>query len=198
MSNPSKTTRGTERKPSVSPDKPERQPSKPTAREVEHSPNWVPYADYQINNYGHAIWQQQDGARYQKRSVMVHRLQAVAEWGFDRVADKVVHHKNGVPWDNRIENLQLMDRGEHSRLHRQGNYSVSAEELLLDLRAGRAALGYRPRQPDYQQFSPHGTDTLYNRFGGFREAIEAAGIDYETGEMQPLEEWVEQSEYVDL
>lgn len=33
--------------------------------------------------------------------------------------DEVVHHINEDKLDNRIENLQLMTRGEHSKLHRE-------------------------------------------------------------------------------
>ena len=30
--------------------------------------------------------------------------------------DEVVHHKNGCRWDNSPDNLQVMDKREHSRL----------------------------------------------------------------------------------
>jgi len=46
-----------------------------------------------------------------------HRLIAVAEWGLDAICRKEVHHKNGIPWDNRPDNLELLTKGEHSTLH---------------------------------------------------------------------------------
>ena len=55
-----------------------------------------------------------DGESYETR---VHRLIAVAEYGFEAVSGKVVHHKNGVRWDNRPENLEVMTTEEHSRYH---------------------------------------------------------------------------------
>lgn len=55
----------------------------------------------------------------EKRTVFVHRLLAVAIWGFEAVRDHDVHHKNEVRWDNRPGNLELMEHGEHSSHHRK-------------------------------------------------------------------------------
>jgi len=49
--------------------------------------------------------------------VEIHRLLAISEFGFDAVSDRVVHHKNEVPWDNRPENIELMTRSEHAKHH---------------------------------------------------------------------------------
>ena len=51
--------------------------------------------------------------------VYAHRLLAVAEYGFDAVADEdnVVHHKNGVTWDNRPSNIRLLTNEVHARKH---------------------------------------------------------------------------------
>ena len=53
----------------------------------------------------------------EKMSFAHHRLIAVAEHGFDALKGNVVHHKNGIPWDNRPENLEVMDQGDHVREH---------------------------------------------------------------------------------
>lgn len=50
--------------------------------------------------------------------VAVHRLLAVAEFGFDAVADMDVHHKSECKWDNRPDNLELLSHGEHNTMHK--------------------------------------------------------------------------------
>lgn len=52
-----------------------------------------------------------------QKGVQIHRLVAVSEYGFDVVCEHEVHHKNGVKWDNRTENLELMTTKEHARHH---------------------------------------------------------------------------------
>lgn len=71
----------------------------------------VPFTAAGRYNY----WQHTYEREY--RSVAVHRLVAVAEYGFDEVVGKDVHHKNRIPWDNRPENIELLTKEEHGRLH---------------------------------------------------------------------------------
>lgn len=49
--------------------------------------------------------------------VSVHRLAAVAWFGLDAVEGRVIHHKNNIPFDNREENLEPMEWGEHMSHH---------------------------------------------------------------------------------
>lgn len=49
--------------------------------------------------------------------VSIHRLVAVAEYGFEEVSKGVVHHRNEIPWDNRPSNLEVMSDREHKRHH---------------------------------------------------------------------------------
>jgi transposase-like protein len=66
---------------------------------------------------GYERWSSYDPKHENNRFVQTHRLLAVAEHGFDAVCDMDVHHKNGIPWDNRPGNIELLTRSEHTRLH---------------------------------------------------------------------------------
>jgi hypothetical protein len=58
---------------------------------------------------------------------MMHRLLAVAEFGLDAIKGKHVHHVNGLRWDNRLDNLEVLTPQEHIRGHHQ---QVSDKEFL--------------------------------------------------------------------
>ncbi|WP_226041225.1 HNH endonuclease [Natrinema sp. DC36] len=49
--------------------------------------------------------------------VYVHRLLAVSEHGFDEVTSSDIHHKNGIRWDNRPDNIDVKGVSEHRRHH---------------------------------------------------------------------------------
>ena len=54
------------------------------------------------------------------RERAVHILLAERLLGRPLKENEVVHHINGDKTDNRLENLRVMERGEHTRLHKTG------------------------------------------------------------------------------
>lgn len=79
-----------------------------------HGTHDSPATYYTDNVRGYEVWSTGD------KTVYVHRLLAVAEFGLEAVKDKDVHHKNGVKWDNRPENIEAKDGGEHIAEHWHG------------------------------------------------------------------------------
>ena len=77
-------------------------------------------ATFYTSQHGYEKWD--DGVG--KDQLMSHRLLAIHKYGFDAVCGKVVHHKNGIPWDNRTENIKILERDQHSRLHALENLEL--------------------------------------------------------------------------
>jgi len=70
----------------------------------------------------------------------IHRLVAVAEYGFDAVAGNDVHHKDGIQSNNSRGNVVPIDKGEHTRKHIEDEYGGRAYRdaaVLRDLYVDR-------------------------------------------------------------
>lgn len=58
----------------------------------------------------------------------IHRLVAVAEYGFDAVtADDDVHHEISVPWYNSSENLRVENWYDHRTAHLECGRNIAGD-----------------------------------------------------------------------
>lgn len=80
---------------------------------------------------GYEMWK--TSVRNKVRRMSVHRLLAIAKYGPEKVKDMDVHHKNGIPWDNRPENIEILTHGEHAAITnktRSGNWREATRSRL--------------------------------------------------------------------
>lgn len=75
----------------------------------EETPNWS--GGRFLGRNGYVYVRHNNGYELEHRVVMEEFL------GRKLTGDEVVHHKNRIKTDNRIENLQLLTNSEHSKLH---------------------------------------------------------------------------------
>lgn len=76
---------------------------------------------YGMDDGGYEVWRTYLGKGEYRARLPVHRLMAVAKYGISEVKNKVVHHRNGIPWDNRYDNIEIMTDKNHKKLHAKEN-----------------------------------------------------------------------------
>jgi hypothetical protein len=138
------------------------------AREV----NRVDYIPLRTLPHGYEYWQTTErvGNDRVTRAVYVHRLLAVAEYGFDAVVDNDVHHENNIPWDNRPDNIRPVDKADHARI---GNTRrISTDELRAELQRLSEQVDGEPTTDDLKQHGRYSYPTYSERFGGWEQAKE--------------------------
>ena len=82
-----------------------------------------------LSNHGYMVF------RYKGKIIKEHRLLMEKYLGrrLKPFPMEVVHHKNGIRHDNRIQNLELLSQSEHFRDHRLGAFVVDWKSIKVPL-----------------------------------------------------------------
>ena len=98
------------------------------------SPSWK--GGKKKNNYGYVLIMKKDHPSCDSSGyVLEHRVIMEEYIGRYLEKDEIVHHKNGIKDDNRIENLELLKWGEHTRAHHNGAKRGETTRKLISEKA---------------------------------------------------------------
>lgn len=90
------------------------------SRTMEKHPYWK--GGKSVHNEGYIlIYSPKHSLKKRNGYMLEHRLVMEKHIGRYLTKDEIIHHINEKVDDNRIENLQLLTKGEHSSLHRKKN-----------------------------------------------------------------------------
>jgi len=118
----------------------------------------VEYAYFQTDSAGYEKWnskwdQTVDTGR-------VHRLLAVAKFGFQAVSGTDVHHIDGIPWNNQHENITLEEPSNHRRLHNLGEKNNQSKLSESDVKEIKNRLGGEETYKEIARDYPVGKFTI--------------------------------------
>ena len=101
---------------------------------LENNCNWRGGITW--DEFGYVMVRCEGHPRASKRGHYVpeHILVVEAKLGRYLTLDEVVHHRNGEKWDNRPDNLSVMSKAAHTRLHAAMRKLLKASPKVIEER----------------------------------------------------------------